>query len=63
MNKTNRKTALEQLTKQAALNKIAEDVIDDVNAANIEDPQQFADKVFQKLLENMQIEGLEDLDS
>lgn len=60
MNKKDRKIALAKLTKEAALNKIAEDAVNDVNQANIEDPQQFADKIFQELLNNMKIEGLDE---
>jgi hypothetical protein len=60
MNKKERKLVLTKLTKEASLNKIAEDAINDVNQANIEDPQQFADKIFQELLNNMQIEGLDE---
>jgi hypothetical protein len=60
MNKKDRKIALAKLTKEAALNKIAEDAISDVNQANIEDPQQFADKIFQEILNNMKIEGLDE---
>ena len=58
MNKQDRKIALAKLTKQAALDKIAEDIVDDVNQLDNEDPQQFADKVFQELLNNIKIEGL-----
>jgi hypothetical protein len=60
MNKQDRKIALAKLTKQAALDKIAEEVIADVNQANIEDPQQFADRVFQELLSNIKIDGLDE---
>lgn len=63
MNKTNRKVILAKITKQATLNKIAEEAVVDANQANIEDPQQFADKVFQQLLNNLHIEGLDDSES
>ena len=59
MNTLDRKTVLAKLTKQAALNKIAEEAVVDANDANLEDPQQFADKVFQQLLNNLHIEGLD----
>lgn len=60
MNRRDRKLVLTKLTKEAALNKVAEDAINDVNQANIEDPQQFADQIFQELLNNMKIEGLDE---
>jgi hypothetical protein len=58
MKKQDRHNAISQLSKQAMLNKIAEETIEDVNQANIEDPQQFADHIFQELLNKMKIEGL-----
>jgi hypothetical protein len=60
MNRQQRKLALAELTKRAALNKIAEEAIADVNEAGVEDPDQFADRVFQELLKNISIDGLED---
>jgi hypothetical protein len=58
MNKKERKIALAKLTKQAALDKVAEDIVQDTN--NIEDPQQFADHIFDELVKNLKIDGLDD---
>jgi hypothetical protein len=41
------------------LHKTAQQIVEDVNSANIEDPQEFAHKIFQKLLENLEIVGLD----
>ena len=60
MNRNQRKIALAKIQKEAALNKIAEDVVDDVNNAGIEDPQQFAHQVFQDLLKSLKIDGLDE---
>lgn len=64
MNKKFRKEALEKLNKKASLEKRANDAVDDVNLANIEDPQEYANKVFEALLENLKnnikIDGLDD---
>ena len=60
MIRKNRKIVLAQIQKEAALNKIAEDIVDDVNNAGIEDPQQFAHQVFQDLLKSLKIDGLDE---
>ena len=60
MNLKQRKIALAKLQKEAALNKVAEEVVDDVNSANIEDPRQYAHQVFQELLKNLKIDGLDE---
>lgn len=61
--KTNaRKSILEKLIKKAALNKKAEDAINDVNAADLNNPEEYANAIFDKLLSTLEIEGLEDLE-
>lgn len=54
---------LNELTKTAAIQKKAEELADDVNMAD-EDPQVYADKIFDALLEeiksNIKIEGLDE---
>lgn len=60
MNKESRKNRIKKILKQAEqdtiLKKIAED--SDVNAAA--DADNYSEKVFQKLLNDIKIEGLED---
>jgi hypothetical protein len=60
MNKKERKEYLKQLNSQAeqqsVLKKIAEDT--DLNAT--EDAATYSEKVFQKLLDSIKIQGLED---
>lgn len=60
MNINQRKEKLNQLQKEASLNKIAEDVMSDVNNLDIADPDEYAHQVFLKLLENLHIDGLDD---
>lgn len=60
MNAKQRKIALAKLTKQATLDKIAEDVVADVNNTGIEDPDRYAERIFDELLKNLKIEGLDD---
>lgn len=63
MNKKSRMQILNELTKTAAIQKKAEELADDVNMAD-EDPQVYADKIFDALLEeiksNIKIEGLDE---
>lgn len=60
MNKTERKNKLKNLAKQAEqetlIKKVAQD--DDIN--NAADAADYSEKVFDKLLESIKIEGLED---
>ena len=60
MNREQRKISLAQLNKQAALNKVADEAIADVNNAGIEDPQQYAHQIFQELLKSLKINGIDD---
>lgn len=55
MNAEKRKQVLLELMKRANDKQMA----DDVNLASIEDPKQYAEAVFDKMLENLQIEGLD----
>jgi hypothetical protein len=60
MNKKSRKSALEKIAKQAEhealIKKVAED--NDINAAA--DAESYSENVFQSLLNEIKIEGLED---
>ena len=62
MNKNNRKKILNELTKQAELQKLAVDkLVDDVNDANTSDSKEYADKIFDMLLDNMDLDWLDDV--
>lgn len=56
----NRKDKIKQIIKEAKLNKIAEDITNDVNLAKIEDSEEYAHKVFEALLNNLHIDTLDD---
>lgn len=58
MNK--RTILLASLIKEAQMKKIAQDTIADINLASIEDPDEYAHKVFEALLANIKIEGIDD---
>lgn len=61
--KTNaRKSILEKFIKKAALDKRAEDAVNDVNSADLNNPEEYANAIFDKLLSTLEIEGLEDLE-
>ncbi len=60
MKKEARKKILKKLATQQKLNKIASAVVEDVNKADNASGDEFAHKIFQKLLENIYIEELED---
>lgn len=59
MNKKSRKEKLSELVKQAAQDKVASDVANDVNLAVIDDPEEYAHRVFEALLSNLKIDGLD----
>lgn len=59
MNIKNRKAALQKLAQDAKLEKIASDIQKDTNLAQEENPEEYAHKVFLKLLENLHIEELD----
>lgn len=61
MNIRDRKTALTKLAKESSLNKTAQEVLDKVNSAPGSE-EDFGHKIFMELLNNMEIEGFEDLD-
>ncbi len=54
----NRKISLKQIIKEAELNKIADNINNQL--ADVEDPEEYAHQVFLKLLENVKIDGLDD---
>lgn len=60
MNKKSRKEKLSELVKQAAQDKVAFDVANDVNLAAIDDPEEYAHQVFEALLSNLKIDGLDE---
>jgi hypothetical protein len=55
-----RKNIIAELLKEAQIEKIAEEVSTDENLASIEDPNEYAHKVFEALLSNIKIEGIDD---
>jgi uncharacterized Fe-S cluster-containing MiaB family protein len=62
VNKNNRKKILNELTKQAELQKFAVDkLVDDINDANISDSKEYADKIFDMLLNNIDLDWLDDV--
>ena len=60
MNKKARKTALEKLVKQAEQEALIKKVAEDADINNATDASSYSDKVFEKLLNEIKIEGLED---
>jgi hypothetical protein len=60
MKKQTRKEQLATFVKQATQDKVASDVASDVNLAEIDDPEEYAHKVFEALLSNLKIEGLDE---
>ena len=60
MNKKARKNALEQLVKQAEQEALIKKVAEDADVNNATDAASYSEMVFQKLLNEIKIEGLED---
>jgi len=60
MNKKARKEAMSRLIKEAKEEKVLEDISKDINMANTKDPQEYANKVFDALIENLYIPELDD---
>jgi len=60
MNKLARKAALEKLIKQAEQDALIKKVAEDSDVNSTEDATSYSEKVFQKLLEEIKIDGLED---
>jgi hypothetical protein len=60
MNKKARKKKLNSIVKEAKLNKVAEDTIQDVNALNTSSAEEYAHKVFEALLNNIDFDELLD---
>ncbi len=60
MNKQSRKAALEKITKQAEREALIKKVAEDADVNSAADAESFSEKVFQKLLSEIKIEGLED---
>lgn len=62
MNK--RKELLKKIAEKEKINKIAEEIANDINLANEEDPDLYAHNVFMKMVHDivgsMKIEGLEE---
>lgn len=61
MNIRDRKAALTKLAKETSLNKTAQEVLDKVNQSP-DSNEDFGHKIFMELLNNIEIEGFEDLD-
>jgi hypothetical protein len=55
-----KKTIINKIIKEAKLDKTAQDAINQVNQSNTQDSKDYADKVFQELLNNLHITGLDD---
>jgi hypothetical protein len=60
MNKLARKAALEKLIKQAEQDALIKKVAEDSDVNSAEDAASYSEKVFQKLLAEIKIDGLED---
>jgi len=58
MNK--RIAAMTELIKKAKIAKIAEEISTDENLASIENPNEYAHKVFEALLSKIVIDGIDD---
>jgi hypothetical protein len=55
-----KKTIINKIVKEAKLDKTAQDAISQVNQSETQDSKEYADKVFQELLKNLHISGLDD---
>lgn len=55
-----KKAIINKIIKEAKLDKTAQDAINQVNQSNTQDSKEYADKVFQELLNNLHITGLDD---
>lgn len=60
MNKQARKSALEKLLKQAEQEALIKKVAEDSDVNDAADANSYSEKVFQKLLNEIKIDGLED---
>lgn len=60
MNKQSRKAALEKLVKQAEQEALIKKVAEDNDINNATDANDYSERVFQKLLAEIKIDGLED---
>ena len=60
MNKKARKAALEKLVKQAEQDALIKKVAEDTDVNNAASASSYSEKVFEKLLNEIKIEGLED---
>lgn len=60
MNKKARQAALAKITKQAEQEALIKKVAEDSDVNSAADAESFSEKVFQKLLSEIKIEGLED---
>ena len=60
MNKKARKVALEKIVKQAEHEALIKKVAGDTDINNATDATSYSEKVFQKLLAEIKIDGLED---
>jgi len=60
MNKKARKEALTNLLKQAEQDALIKKVAEDTDVNEATDASSYSDKVFEKLLSEIKIEGLED---
>jgi len=56
----NKKNIINKIVKEAKLNKTAQDAIDKANQSTTQDSKEYADKIFQELLNNLHITGLDD---
>jgi hypothetical protein len=60
MNKKARKAALDKLVKQAEQDALIKKVAEDTDVNNAASASSYSEKVFEKLLNEIKIEGLED---
>lgn len=60
MNKKARKAALEKITKQAEREALIKKVAEDADINSADDATSYSERVFQKLLSEIKIDGLED---
>ena len=58
-NTNQRKSALKTILKEAKITEACKKIAEDVNLA-AENPEEYAHKVFEALLKNLDIEGLDD---
>jgi hypothetical protein len=55
-----KKTIINKIVKEAKFDKIAQEAINQANQSDAQGSKEYADKIFEELLNNLHINGLED---